>query len=77
MTEPQKSVISTTENLDITFPSGENLSITTTKHCVTLNLHLDENNKNTYSGKPIDLLINFGTNYILNQLMKHPRQQDL
>lgn len=51
MGEPQKSVISTTENLDITFPGGENASITKTKHCVTLNLQLDEHNKNTYAGK--------------------------
>lgn len=51
MTEPHKSVISTTENLDITFVNGENVSITKTKNCVTLNLELDENNKNMYSGK--------------------------
>lgn len=51
MSEPQKAVVSTTENLDITFTSGENVSITKTKHCVTLNLQLDDSNKNSYSGK--------------------------
>lgn len=50
MGDSQKSIVSsTTENLDITFPSGENLSITKTKHSVTLNLQLDEDNKNSYS----------------------------
>lgn len=53
MNEPQKSIISTSENLDITFHNGEGLSIAKTKHCVTLSLQLDEHNKSTYSGKSI------------------------
>lgn len=51
MGEPQKSTVSPTQNHNISFPTSENFSITNTKHCVTLNLELDGNNKNAYSGK--------------------------
>lgn len=79
MSEQQKSEISKTENLDVTFSTGESLNIIKTQQCVTLNLQIEENNKNTYSGEQVALSVYsiLLISFFEEQLMKHPHQQDL